>query len=208
MVATNKNKVQPLQWNVPIVTQDGTPTAEFVRAWAQQQVTNGTIPNFTTGYPLHYVFAASPLGPSQPPAFRLLVVADIPNLSSLYDIAGAAAAAQTAAEAFAADASNISSGTVGPSFLPSATTAAFGVVKPDGTTITISGGVISAVGGGSGGGPASIVDTGSAIELAMSDSSGQLVLDSHGNPIFMTEVFPVASIPMLPYILTARTIGF
>lgn len=46
------------------------------------------------------------------------------------------------------NASNISSGTVGAARLPLATTGAFGAVKPDGTTITISGGVISSTGGG------------------------------------------------------------
>lgn len=43
--------------------------------------------------------------------------------------------------------------------------------------------------------PASIVDTGSTIELAIVDSNGQLVLDSHGDPVFFTEVFPAAAIP-------------
>jgi hypothetical protein len=40
------------------------------------------------------------------------------------------------------------SGTAAPAQLPVATTGAFGAVKPDGTTITISSGVISSVGGG------------------------------------------------------------
>jgi len=46
--------------------------------------------------------------------------------------------------------SEINSGTVSASYLPTATTGAFGVVKPDGSTITISGGVISASSSGSG----------------------------------------------------------
>lgn len=41
--------------------------------------------------------------------------------------------------------------TIVPADLPIATTSAFGVVKPDGSTITISGGVISSPGGGGGG---------------------------------------------------------
>lgn len=48
------------------------------------------------------------------------------------------------------NASNISSGTLAAARLPLATTGAFGAVKPDGTTITISGGVITAVTGGGG----------------------------------------------------------
>jgi hypothetical protein len=48
------------------------------------------------------------------------------------------------------DIPQLSSGLLNASILPLATTGAFGAVKPDGTTITISAGVISAVGGGSG----------------------------------------------------------
>lgn len=48
---------------------------------------------------------------------------------------------------------------------------------------------------GGGGGAASIQDDGTNVYLALSDSDGQLILDGSGNPIFTTEVFPVASIP-------------
>jgi uncharacterized protein DUF5907 len=48
------------------------------------------------------------------------------------------------------NAANISSGTLPAARLPLATTGAFGAVKPDGTSITIAAGVISAPGGGSG----------------------------------------------------------
>lgn len=41
--------------------------------------------------------------------------------------------------------------TLSPSLLPLATTGAFGAVKPDGTTIGVTGGVISVIGGGGGG---------------------------------------------------------
>lgn len=43
--------------------------------------------------------------------------------------------------------SEINSGTVGTSYLPQATSSTFGTVKPDNTTITISGGVITSSGG-------------------------------------------------------------
>jgi hypothetical protein len=46
------------------------------------------------------------------------------------------------------NASNLSSGTVAVARLPVATTSALGVVEPDGTTITISGGVISSAASG------------------------------------------------------------
>lgn len=47
-----------------------------------------------------------------------------------------------------------------------------------------------------GGAPASIKDDGTNVYVAASDSSGQLVLDSSGNPIFMPEVLPATSIPV------------
>lgn len=48
---------------------------------------------------------------------------------------------------------------IAPGDLPLATTSTFGAVKPDGTTITISSGIITAVGGGGGAGVASINTT-------------------------------------------------
>ena len=48
------------------------------------------------------------------------------------------------------NAGNISSGTIGAARLPLGSASAFGAVKADGTTITASGGVLSAVTGGSG----------------------------------------------------------
>ena len=42
----------------------------------------------------------------------------------------------------------VTDGVIDPSDLPVATTSSFGAVKPDGTTVTISDGVISATGGG------------------------------------------------------------
>ena len=72
------------------------------------------------------VWAGPTSGGGGAPTFRLPVPADIPNL----------------------DASKITTGTFAAGQVPVATTAAFGAVKPDGTTITISGGVISSAGGG------------------------------------------------------------
>ena len=100
--------------------------------------------------------------------------------ASAYDVAGAAAAVQA---------------------LRGSTTV-FGLVEVDGTTITAVGGVISAVGGGSSGAPASILDDGSNLYLAMQDSSGQLVLDGAGDPIYVLEVLPAAAIPALAYVPT------
>ena len=59
---------------------------------------------------------------------------------SSFDPAGAAATAQSNAEAFASN----------PANLPVATNSALGIVKPDGITLSISNGILSTLGGGSG----------------------------------------------------------
>lgn len=51
---------------------------------------------------------------------------------------------------------------------------------------------------GSSGNAASIKDDGTNVYIATSDSNGQLVLDSFGDPIWIKETFSVASIPALP----------
>lgn len=47
-MANQQNTVNPLDWKVPIVNADGTPTNEFMRKWAQQARTNGNIPDLST----------------------------------------------------------------------------------------------------------------------------------------------------------------
>lgn len=41
-------KLNPLNWDLPIVDSKGRPTAEFARKWKQQTAINGTIPNLST----------------------------------------------------------------------------------------------------------------------------------------------------------------
>ena len=41
-------KLQPLTWDIPIVDNQGRPTPEFMRKWAQQFGINGTIPDLST----------------------------------------------------------------------------------------------------------------------------------------------------------------
>jgi len=80
---------------------------------------------------------------------RLLTAADIPNLATVYDANGAAAAAQTAAEAYASNASNLTSGTVASARLPSSG-AGSGSVTSVGFTVpsilTVSGSPITGAG--------------------------------------------------------------
>lgn len=47
-VKNKKNAVNPLNWKVPIVSKDGTPTPEFMQKWTQQGTTNAGIPDLTT----------------------------------------------------------------------------------------------------------------------------------------------------------------
>lgn len=48
MTTNLSNKLNGLTWNVPITDSSGCPTTEFMRKWAQQVTTNGTIPDLTT----------------------------------------------------------------------------------------------------------------------------------------------------------------
>lgn len=66
------------------------------------------------------------------------------------------------------------SGTVAPGVLPVATTSAFGAVKPDGTTVTIAGGVISSTGG------SPITTQGDLIAGASGGTPARLALGSPG----------------------------
>ena len=54
-------------------------------------------------------------------------------------------------------------------------------------------------GSSSGGGAGSAYDDGTNFYLALLDSHGQIVLDGSGDPIWVSEVLPVAAIPALPY---------
>lgn len=161
-----QNIVNPLSWQVPIVNKDGTPTDEFMRKWEQQATTNSTIPVLST---VAQVSAVIDIIDDTPGDILIRGSTTWEGVAplTLFDAAGAAAAAQTAAElfatnadavvlaaaeAFSANANNLTSGTVAAARLPIATTAAFGAVKPDGVTVTIAAGVISAVGGGGGSG--------------------------------------------------------
>lgn len=47
-VRTKKNRVNPLNWKVPIANKDGTPTPEFMQKWTQQATANAGVPDLTT----------------------------------------------------------------------------------------------------------------------------------------------------------------
>ncbi len=111
--------------------------------------------------------------------------------SGVYDVSGAAATAQSNAETFAADASNLSSGTVDAARLPIATTSTLGAVEADGTTIAITGGgVISAVGSSGVGGTA--VKTVSYTAVT-GDSGKNIVFESVSNVSLTLPATPPAA---------------
>src|SRR6185312_9210440 len=102
-------------------------------------------------------------GSAAAPTFRSLTTADIPSLAASKITTGQISLAQggTAADLSATGGPGqfLKQASTGASVqvagivsgdLPVATTSAFGAVKPDGSTITISGGVLSAPGGGGG----------------------------------------------------------
>lgn len=113
-----------------------------------------TVDNATTGGQSIQVIGASGSGVTVPNGSTMLVATDGTDYMSTGSGGGAVASvfgrmgtitAQTGDYSF----SNIS-GTASPSQLPVATTGSLGAVRPDGTTVTISSGIISAIGGGSG----------------------------------------------------------
>jgi hypothetical protein len=75
----------------------------------------------------------------------LIPIAQIPVLP--YDRAGAAATAVTSAETYAANASNLSSGTINAALLPNASPSSSGIVRCDGVTITCASGVLTSLSG-------------------------------------------------------------
>ena len=99
-----------------------------------------------------------------------------------FDLAGAADTAQSNAEAFASDASNLSTGTVSTTVLPVATTSDPGIMRPDGVSIVVVDGVISATGVSE-----YIGQTTVNTVIQMTDANGILNIDlSNATPVQIT----------------------
>jgi hypothetical protein len=112
------------------------------------------------------------------------------------------------------DGSQIVSGTVSASYLPTATSSTLGIVKPDNSTITISSGVISSVGGGGSSSYPAVPFTAppSASGLTKVDATGGSSTASNitsGAILFKTIAFSgtndhmlLKSVPATPYTFT------
>jgi len=85
------------------VTSVAVATPSFLNVAGSPITTSGTITLSLANQTANTVFAGPATGAAAAPTYRALVVADIPSLSSLYDAAGAAAAAQAASQPLDAD---------------------------------------------------------------------------------------------------------
>jgi hypothetical protein len=150
----------PLDWRIPIVTPDGRPTSEFQRRWATQVGNNTQIGSITLGA------GPPPVNPVPEDGAQYADTATNPYTMYIayggtWNLAGAASDNPTAIAgdvAVPGTADTFMRSDAAPA-IQKASASQFGIVKVDGTTITESGGVISAVGGGGGGGGWSLIQS-------------------------------------------------
>lgn len=197
-MGTLSNKVDRLDWQVPIANPNGTPTAEFQRKWVQQAKTNASIPDLTTAAAVSAVIdllsstvgallvrGATQWGELAPSAdgkvLRDKGAGNAPiwdTISNIVDLIGNTRG------------SVLYRGAAGWSVL--APSAAGKVLTDGGVGADPSWQTAS----GSGGGAVSVQDSGATLYFALSDADGQLVLDGSGNPVFVPEVLPPAALPI------------
>lgn len=106
---------------------------------ASEITVEGNEVTITASAPSAVTVSVSQVGPQGPPGASAgvssvfgrsgAVIAESGDYASYYDAAGSAATAQSNAETFAANASNISSGTIGAAYLPTPTLTTIGGVK-------------------------------------------------------------------------------
>ncbi len=141
----------PLDWRIPIVTEEGRPTQEFQRRWAAQIGNNSQIGSITIGA------GPPPADPAPADGAQYADTSTTPYTlyiggGGTWHLAGAGSANPTAVAkdtAVNGTASTFMRSDAAPA-VQKASSSQFGIVKVDGTTITETGGVISAAGGGGG----------------------------------------------------------
>lgn len=144
---------------------------------------SGTLAVVTATGQTANLFLATPNGETGAVTLRAIVAADLPNLPASIITSGQLALARggTGSDLSGTGGTgeyvkqttsggDLSVGAIGAADLPLATTSAFGAVKPDGSTITISDGVISSTGGGGG------VNLVTSLPSATSGNRGQMYL--------------------------------
>ena len=176
-MTTLTNKVNRLDWNVPIVTPSGTPTDEFQRKWLQQTATNASIPNLTTAANVSSVLDLVASTPGS------LLVRRATTWGGL--------APNTAGFVLTDSGVGIPATWQLPHYIPAGGTTGQVLEKNSATNYDVSWQTIAT----SSGAPGSAMDDGTNFYLAMLDSAGQLVLDAFGDPIFGIEVLPLTAIP-------------
>lgn len=193
-----KNKVNRLDWNIPITNPNGTPTDEFMRKWLQQATQNGGVANLSTAAGVSAVLdlisavkgsllvrGATVWGALTPPpdATMFLNGAATPAFAKVKDTD----LSMTAASA-------VNDVTI--------TTHGFAPILPNDATKFLNGAGAYTV-PASGGGAGSAMDDGTNFYIAMLDGAGQLILDVFGDPIWALEVLPLAAVTGV----TGRTNG-
>lgn len=143
----------PLDWRIPIVTEDGRPTQEFQRRWASQISNNNLI-----GEGVLLGSGPPPAVPAPEDGNQYVDISTTPYTlyianGGVWGLAGAGSANPTAVAkdtVINGTASTFMRSDAAPA-VQKASSSQFGIVKVDGTTITETGGVISATGGSGGG---------------------------------------------------------
>lgn len=189
---TLKNTVNPLDWKIPIVNKNGTPTDEFMRKWLQQAVTNSTIVDLTTAAGVSAVLDLITAVAGSLLVRGAVVWQGLPPASDATKFLNGAATPAYAkvkdTDLAVTDVTGNNVSTAAHGFAPKA---------PNDATMFLNGlGAYSVPASSSSGAPASIQDDGTTVFVALSDTDGQLVLDGSGDPIFAPEVFSPSALPL------------
>lgn len=179
----------PLDWRTPIVTPDGRPTTEFQRRWITQEENNSQIGGIIigSGPPTGVPADGAQYADTSTTPYTLYI-----GSGGAWGKVGVSSANPTAIAkdtAINGSAETFMRSDAAPA-IQKASASQFGIVKVDGSTITESGGVISAVGGGSGGYPA-VVSGGTNTSTSSSTNASKGIRLGRGiTPLTLSSVVP------------------